>query len=101
MIRRKHSRSLRREGACGAFEEDVNPNSYLTNLADCMLVMSVGLLVALAAHYGVDLQQAEEPATGQEVVMDADGDGLIDEGYTKTGSVYYDEATGKYYMVEE
>ena len=105
MIRRKHSTSLRRVngagGAFGAGEEDVNPNSYLTNLADCMLVMTVGLLVALVTHYNVNLQQPEEPTTGQEVVMDADGDGLIDDGYKKTGTVYYDEATGKYYMVED
>lgn len=105
MIRRKHSSSLRRQsgagGAFGTVEEDVNPNGYLTNLADCMLVMTVGLLVALVTHYGVDLQQTEEPVTGQEVVMDSDGDGAIDDAYKKTGSVYYDETTGKYYMVEE
>ena len=100
MIRRKHSTSLHR--ATSAVEEDVNPNSYLTNLADCMLVMTVGLLVALVTRYGVDLQKVEEePPTGLEVVMDADGDGEIDDEYQKTGSVYYDESTGKYYMVED
>ena len=99
MIRRKHSMSLRRD--MGAAEEDVNPNSYLTNLADCMLVMTVGLLVALVTHYGVDLQKPDDAPTGQEVVMDADGDGLVDDSYKKTGSVYYDESTGKYYMVQD
>ena len=100
MIRRKHSMSLRRTSTVGGVEEDVNPNSYLTNLADCMLVMTVGLLVALVTHYGVDLQKPEDQTIGQEVIMDADGDGVIDDEYTKTGSVYYDEATGKYYMVQ-
>lgn len=101
MIRRKHSTSLHR--ATGTVEEDVNPNSYLTNLADCMLVMTVGFLVALVTYYGIDLQvdDEEEQLTGLEVVMDADGDGLIDDEYKKTGSVYYDSTTGKYYMVEE
>ena len=99
MIRRKHSMSLHRE--TGTVEEDVNPNSYLTNLADCMLVMSVGLLVALVAHYGVDLHQEQEQIVGSEVNMDADGDGEIDGGYEEAGRVYRDPATGKYYMVEE
>ena len=99
MIRRKHSSSLRR--STSEVEEDVNPNSYLTNLADCMLVMTVGLLVALVTHYGVDLQAPDEQVTGQEVVMDADGDGVIDDGYEQTGRVYRDSATGKYYMVED
>ncbi len=99
MIRRKHSMSLRRQG--GYVEEDVNPNSYLTNLADCMLVMSVGLLVALVAHYGVDLHQEQEDITGSEVSMDADGDGIIDDGYEEAGKVYRDAATGKYYLVQE
>ena len=99
MIRRKHGMSLNRGSGMG--EDDVNPNSYLTNLADCMLVMTVGLLVALVTHDGVDLQSTEEPVVGQEIIMDADGDGYIDEGYDKTGTVYIDSATGKYYMVED
>lgn len=99
MIRRKHSSSLMR--STGIAEEDVNPNSYLTNLADCMLVMSVGLLVALVAHYGVDLQTPDESTTGQEVSMDADGDGEIDDSFEEAGKVYRDSATGKYYMVQE
>ena len=99
MIRRKHSRGLVRQTEIA--EEDVNPNSYLTNLADCMLVMTVGLLVALVTHYNVDLQKPEDQITGVEMVMDADGDGQIDEGYEKTGTVYRDAATGKYYMVNE
>ncbi len=99
MIRRKHSTGLVRQTS--EVEEDVNPNSYLTNLADCMLVMSVGLLVALVAHYGVDLQKSEDPIVGQEVSMDSDGDGEIDDGYEQAGTVYRDAATGKYYMVQE
>jgi hypothetical protein len=98
MMRRKHSLSLHRSNA--VVEEDVNPNSYITNLADCMLVMTVGLLVALVTHYGVDLQQSDEPMIGHEVEMDADGDGKVDDGFEQTGRVYRDSETGKYYMVE-
>ena len=98
MIRRKSTRSLRRDIV--RVEEDVDPNSHLTNIADCMLVVAVGLLVALVAHYGLDLQQ--DPSTvGTQVVMDQDQDGEIDSNYTQTGTVYYDETTGKYYMVND
>ena len=99
MIKRRHGVSLHR--ATDAVEEDVNPNSYLTNLADCMLVMTVGLLVALVTRYGVDLQKVDEPITGAEVVMDADEDGVIDDEYEETGKVYRDSETGKYYVVQE
>ena len=99
MIRRKHSTSLHR--AASVVEEDVNPNGYLTNLADCMLVMTVGLLVALVTRYGVDLQKVDEPITGTEVVMDADEDGVIDDEFEESGKVYRDSETGKYYVVQE
>lgn len=98
MIRRKHSTSLVRQ--TGVVEEDVNPNSSLTNLADCMLVMVVGLLVALVTHYNVDLQKPEDQITGIEMNMDEDGDGEIDKQYEQTGTVYRDPETGKYYMVQ-
>lgn len=99
MIRRKNSRSLGR--SYGGAEEDVNPNSYVTNLSDCMLVVAVGLLVALVGHYGVDLNSGgeSEEIVGTEIVMDEDGDGVVDENFVKAGSVYYDESTGEYYMV--
>ncbi len=99
MIRRKHSRLSARVGMDTG--EDVNPNSYLTNLSDCMLVMAVGLLVALVAHYGVDLQSSEQTITGTEVQMDANQDGRIDSNFEEAGSVYYDSSTGNYYMVEK
>lgn len=102
MIRRKNSRSLNR--SYGDADEDVNPNSYVTNLSDCMLVVAVGLLVALVGHYGVDLNSGgdgSDQITGTEIVMDEDGDGVIDENFVKAGSVYYDETTGDYYMVSD
>lgn len=98
MIRRKRTTSLVR--ASRREEEDVNPNSYVTNLADCMLVVTVGLLIALVVHYGIDLSASpDEQIIGQEVNMDVDADGKIDAGYEQTGTVYKDAATGKYYVV--
>ena len=111
MIRRKHSLSLRRETVSD--EEDVNPNSYLTNLADCMLVMSVGLLVALVTYFGLDLQKEEEPNIGYEInldeyeqiVMDEDGDGEVDadrfEPVSGFEGLYREKSTGRYVMKED
>ena len=80
---------------------DVDPNSSLTNIADCMLVLMLGFLIALVARYNIDLVPQEDKVTGVEVNMDADGDGVIDENYTNAGNVYYDSAKGNYYLVEE
>ena len=105
MLRRHHSISLNRVGATsnsmGMGGNDVDPNSSLTNIADCMLVLMLGFLVALVARYNIDLVPQEDKVTGIEVNMDADGDGMIDENYTNAGNVYYDSATGNYYLVEE
>ena len=103
MMRRRHGVSLVRSR--GAAEEDVNPNAYLTNIADCMMALVLGFLVAIVARYGLDLQapveEEDEGMTGIEVNLDADGDGQIDDAYQQRGTVYYDEQTGNYYFVEE
>lgn len=105
MLRRHHSISLNRVGATsssmGIGGDGVDPNSSLTNIADCMLVLMLGFLIALVARYNIDLVPQEDKVTGIEVNMDADGDGVIDENYTNAGNVYYDSATGNYYLVEE
>ena len=88
-------------------EEDVNPNAYITNIADCMLVLVLGLLVALVTRYGVDLtatdivEKENRDLIGLEVDLDADHDGVVDGNYEARGTVYYDNATGNYYMVTD
>lgn len=100
MIRRRHGVSLSR---AAKVEEDVNPNAYIVNIADCMLVLLLGTLVALISYYNVDLTQTteEEEIIGIEVNLDANQDGVIDSGYQKQGSVYYDSSSGNYYFVDE
>lgn len=100
MIKRRYGVSLSRAVAP---EEDVNPNEYIGNLSDCMLVLLLGMIVALVAYYNVDLTQTTDPdeIVGVQVNLDEDKDGLIDGGYQKRGSVYYDERTGDYYYVSE
>lgn len=105
MIRRRHSVSLSR--AQGAEVEDVNPNEFISNIADCMLVLVLGLLVALVARFGLDLTAlAEETREGRDLIgvevdLDANSDGEIDNSYEKAGEVYYDSETGNYYLLTE
>lgn len=83
-------------------DEDVNPNSYINNIGDCMLVLALGLLVALVTRYGVTLSSDQPSATsGEQVNLDQNNDGVIDNTYQKAGTVYYDSSTGEYYMVEQ
>lgn len=101
MIRRRHGVSLTRSKTV---EEDIDPNASVSNIADCMLVLVLGLFVALVIHYNVDLQEPEtqqDKMTGVEVNMDQDENGVIDGNYTHRGSVYYDQTTGNYYYVED
>jgi len=99
-MRRRYGRSLRRTAA---LSEDVNPNAYITNIADCMLVLVLGLLVALISYYRIDLQQQEkeDDIIGIEVNLDANSDGEVDNNYEQAGTVYYDSETGQYYLVQE
>lgn len=99
MLRRRHGVSLSRNSV---ETEDVNPNSYIVNLSDCMLVLMLGLIVALISYYNIDLTQTPaEEIIGIEVNMDENQDGIIDDGYEKRGSVYYDSSSGEYYFVNE
>ena len=100
MMRRRNSVALSQSGVP---DEDVNPNSYVNNIADCMLVLVLGFLVALVARYGVDLQapaEEQEEIAGIEVNMDSNADGEIDDHYESAGTVYRDVQTGKYYLVD-
>lgn len=101
MIRRRHGVSLSR---ASRVQEDVNPNEYLVNIADCMLVLLLGTIVALISYYNVDLTQSgasSEEIIGVQVDMDENQDGIIDAGYQRSGTVYYDSESGSYYFVSE
>jgi hypothetical protein len=90
--------------------EDVNPMEGLINLADVMLVLAAGLLLALIINWNIDIGETASgsvPVTqGQEVSgmegigNENDGDKPIDyQEYEKMGTVYKDPSTGKLYMV--
>ena len=79
-------------------------NEYIVNIADCMLVLLLGMVVALISYYNVDLTQSSasnDEIIGIEVNMDENGDGVIDAGFERRGDVYYDEASGNFYFLDE
>lgn len=104
MIRRRHGHNLSRTPV---EVEDVNPSANIVNIADCMLVLMLGILVALISHYGLDLTQEMQPVDenediiGIEVNLDADDDGKIDGTFEKSGTVYYDASTDSYYVTKD
>jgi hypothetical protein len=109
---------------------DVNPLSYTGNMSDAMLILAVGIMLALIIHWNVDvstsggemsdsgmtLQQQSDGQGGDSAVskdnaVSFDGEDLqeVDDsqdlsqggGMDKLGEVYYDEGTGKYYVVRQ
>ena len=100
----------------GAFsdEEGVNPMHGVANLADVMLVLVVGFMLALVVNWNIDIASAAFIKTPDPEVRDAmpiDGEDIeqvrdeaeqIDsEGMEKLGTVYYDDVSGKYYIIAE
>ncbi len=95
-------------------DEDVNPMGGLANLADAMLVLAVGLMIALMAAWSVDVVN-DSP---NEVAVDTEDTSQLDdyenlyrnideseeveqdeEGLTEYGTVYIDE-DGNLYVLE-
>ena len=98
-MRRRYSHSL---AGNPPVEEDVNPGSYIFNIADCMLVLMLGFLVALITRYNIDLNEIPvqtDDIIGIQVAMDANQDGEVDDTYEERGAVYYDKGSGKSYFV--
>ena len=106
--------------------ESVDPMQYLSNLSDAMLVLAVGMMLALIVHWNVDISTSGGVMSDSGKSYAAEGEGgsaSIDrenalqfseedlaqmetreandgQGMEKLGEVYYDAATGQYYIVE-
>ena len=107
--------------------ESVDPMQFLSNLSDAMLVLAVGMMLALIVHWNVDISTsggvmsdsgesyAAEGEGGSAQIdkddairfsedelaqMDTDKLEDVGEGMEKLGEVYYDAATGQYYIVQ-
>ena len=85
--------------------EDINPSAYIVNLADCMLVLACGFMVAMITYWNLDISSTTELENTEleEVdpsVIDEDEIGSGGTSYIERGTVYQDPSTGKLYMVE-
>lgn len=88
--------------------EDDDPRTGLVNLADVMLVFACGLMVALIAHYNVELvpDQTSSADVGEiqkleeELVAAEEGVAASDSMFSEVGTVYQDEETGDLYVVQ-
>ena len=101
-----HDRMLRRR----AEEPPVDPMHSIGNLADAMLVLAVGIMLALIINWNVDISAgttdkaaSTDPSISfeQDDLTESQDDAKTIEGdLTEMGKVYYDQQTGTYYIVE-
>ena len=89
-----------------AEESSVNPMDGLGNLADAMLVLAVGILLALVLNWKLDLtavtaepEATEAPIEISEDDMQSTSQELDADALQKVGALYYDETTGTYYAI--
>jgi hypothetical protein len=98
------------EGNSEAFSEGDNPMDGLSNLADVMLVLACGLMLALVINWNVDIAPKADDAGGNNIeVVDevqemelqgTGGESLDADAEYEELVVYRDLATGKLYLVE-
>ena len=104
---RLHDRMLRRR----AEEPPVDPMHSIGNLADAMLVLAVGIMLALIINWNVDISAgttdktaSTDPAISfeQDDLTESQDDAKTIEGdLTEMGTVYYDAENNTYYIVQK
>lgn len=104
---------------------DVNPMNYVANMSDAMLILAVGIMLALLIHWNVDVSTTGGDDSDKGMTLNEQGNEQIDmdsavqfdetdmeerekpesmeggDGMDKLGEVYYDAASGKYYVVKD
>lgn len=90
-------------------ETPVNPMDSVGNLADAMLVLAVGIMLALIINWNVDISAPGETLPAGDPIPVEDGDldpveegaSILDGGnLQEMGRVYYDPESGQYYIIE-
>lgn len=97
-----------------AEEPEVNPLEFVANLADAMLILSVGIMLALVINWNVDISTEvdkkdssintknalsfEEKDVSQ---VDKNAEAVSGGDLHELGTVYFDKETGKYYIIEK
>ena len=104
-MKRLRNRRIRRS------EPEANPMDGLGNLADAMLVLAVGIMLALIVNWKVDItsiasQQTHEDTQEQipiaeEDMSESSSDELDQEDLQRIGALYYDEERGVYYAIAD
>ena len=104
MIKRKRTGrlSVYQDNYCFENHEDINPMSGLANMADAMLVLAVGIMIAVVLGWKLDLKalngdariktiSSEEIETVDPETLDADQNAL-----EELGTLLYDKESGTY-----
>ena len=92
------------------FKDDTDPMGGLANLADAMLVLAVGIMLALVMNWHISISggYTTEVEQGSAQEVDASmfqeaaeaGESGESSNYEEKGTVYVDKKTGKMYLVE-
>ena len=93
----------------GDAQPSVNPMEGLGNLADAMLVLAVGIMLALIINWKVDITtfsvetppepEQEQIALDESDLSNAQEEQLDETEMQQVGALYYDEETGTYYVL--
>ncbi len=105
-------RNLSIKRASRAETPPVNPMDSVGNMADAMLVLAVGIMLALVVNWNVDLSVVSAsnklddstkdaiPFEEKDLQQAGEDDQPNESDLTKMGTVYYDAETGNYYIIE-
>lgn len=92
----------------GDSDTAVNPMDGLGNLADAMLVLAVGIMLALIVNWNVDIttfntetpdQSEQQIALDEDDLSDAQEQEIDGAEMQQVGQLYYDEESGTYYVI--
>lgn len=90
--------------------EEINPMDHVSNLADVMLILAVGIMLALVLHWNVDIETrnsetVEETTQNKEAISfndsDLENNEELPDSAERMGNVYYDPDTGTYYIIKD
>ena len=87
--------------------EDINPMSGLANLADAMLVLAVGIMIAVVMGWKLDLKTLDgkakiESISSEEIeVVDPEALDADQNALEELGTLLYDKESGTYYILED
>ena len=91
--------------------DEPNPMSGVSNLADVMLVLAVGIMLALIMNWRISINGGQVTQMKDGALTEVDSSAIHmgeqseqedgqQSNLKEKGTVYVDEATGKMYLVE-